>query len=132
MMHNYRHLQHGFSLIAAIFILLTVAIIVTAVVVTISARSKSTALNIEATRAYYSAASGLEIAIARVLSAGCAGIPATVSINNYSVALTCNSFAISEGGASYNVYSLTAQVKSGDLAQSTLVSRQLRATVSER
>lgn len=123
--------QRGFNIIAAVFLITAVAVILGAMVTTMSARSRTTTLNYDASRAYYAARSGVEVAIARAVAAGCGAVPGTVTVDGFNVALGCNAVAADEAGVAYNVYTVTATAAAGNLNQPTFVSRELRATVTD-
>ena len=125
------HRQRGFSLIAAIFLITAVAAIVAAMVATLSDRSRTSVQNLEASRAFYAAQSGIEVAVARALAGGCAAVPASLALEGFSLGIACSAEAVDEAGVGYAVYNLNATASAGDLTQSTYVSRRVRATVTD-
>jgi len=123
--------QQGFSLVAAIFVIALALLIVLAAVLSLSVRSRSTVLALEGSRALAAADSGLEVAIARALAGGCAAVPASLTLEGFDVTLECTAFAADEAPTTYTIYRLTARAASGSFADSTLVSRSVRATVMQ-
>lgn len=130
-MRSPAHRQRGLSLIAAIFLITAVAAITAAMVATMTARSRTTVQTLEASRAFYVAQSGIEVAAARALAAGCAAVPASLTLEGFQLALGCAATPVNEAGSAYNVYVLTATASRGDLGQSTYVYRRLRATMTD-
>jgi MSHA biogenesis protein MshP len=122
--------QRGFSLVAAIFLIVAALLIVLAAAATLNSRSRSSVAALEASRAYFAARGGLEIAIARALAGGCAAVPASLTLEGYDLDLQCVDAAVDEGGA-YTVYQLTARARRGSFVSGTFVSRQVRATVRQ-
>jgi MSHA biogenesis protein MshP len=100
--------QRGFSLVAAVFVIAIALLIVLAAVLTLSARNRSTVQALEASRALFAAQSGVDIAIARSLGAGCAAVPASVDVEGFTVTLGCSATAVDEAPDVYQVYTLTA------------------------
>lgn len=126
-----RHHQRGFSLIAAVFVIAIALLIVLAAVLTLSARNRSTVQALDASRALFAAQSGIEVAIARSLSAGCGPFPATVDIEGFTVELGCVPTDVDEAPETYRIYTLTASAQRGSFAANTFISRRVRATVTE-
>lgn len=125
-----RH-QQGFSLVAAIFVIVIALLIVLAAVLTLSARNRSTVQALDASRALFAAQSGIEVAIARSLGGGCAAVPGSVNIEGFTVALGCTATAVDEAPDSYTIYTLTAAAQRGSFAANTFISRRVRATVAQ-
>ncbi|GIX39277.1 MAG: hypothetical protein KatS3mg128_0326 [Silanimonas sp.] len=128
---SFRQCQHGFSLVAAVFVIAVALLIVLAAVLTLSARNRSTVQTLEASRALFAAQSGLDIAIARALSGGCGAVPASLAIEGFSVELGCVRTAVDEAPDSYGIYTLTARAQRGRFSDHSFVSRRVRATVTE-
>ena len=141
----------GFSLPGAIFIMVALASIGVAMVALNSVTSTTSALNIEQTRAYYAAQSGLEWAIAKVVAndsntpktGSCENnVDTTFDIEGFSVTIGCDSTcdiatpaSCCMGGACKNkprVTVITSTASNGDLSvqDSFYVSRQLNVTVA--
>ena len=123
--------QRGFSLVAAVFVIAIALLIVLAAVLTLSARNRSTVQALDASRALFAAQSGVDIAIARSLGAGCAAVPASVDVEGFIVTLGCSATAVDEAPDVYQVYTLTAVAQRGSFASNTFISRRVRATVTQ-
>ncbi|HEX7047358.1 MAG TPA: pilus assembly protein MshP [Gammaproteobacteria bacterium] len=132
-----KHRQHGFSLLAAIF-LITVLAALGSCLVTISGVSHQTpVLALNGAQAYHAARSGLEWGIDRAINGGgaCNG---NVVLGRYTVTVVCTSSTHEDGGGGGTnvevfvvnaVAEITTPSAPGDLAYA---SRTLTATVSDQ
>ena len=127
--------QHGFSLIAAIFLVVIVAL-VAGFMVTIGGIAHSTpAFSVMGARTYFAAASGIEWGtqqvLANALAPSCFANPTTFVVeSNFNVTLTCSATPVTEGTVSYVVFDLTATAEAGTRGQEDYFSRILAASVS--
>lgn len=123
--------QRGFSLFVAIFLITSILVIAVITAATITSRSITTAQGLLAARVFYAARGGLEYAAARAVppGQGCANVGGSVTIEGYTIALSCNETVVNQGGQLSVMYHLTAAASSGNLTQGTFVSRTVRATV---
>jgi MSHA biogenesis protein MshP len=128
---SFAQCQRGFSLVAAIFVVALALLIVLAAVLTLNARSRSTAQALDGSRALFAAQSGLEVAIARSLSGGCTAVPPTLTIEGFTVTLGCTPESVDEAPDTYTIFTLTAVAQRGRFSDHTFISRRVRATVSE-
>ena len=128
---SHMHRQQGFSLVAAVFVIAIALLIVLAAVLTLSARNRSTVQALDASRALFAAQSGVDIAIARSLSAGCTAVPASLIIEGFTVTLGCSPTSVDEAPTAYTIYTLTADARRGSFAANTFISRRVRATVTQ-
>ena len=123
--------QKGFSLVAAIFLIAIALLIVLAAALTMSARSRSTVQALEASRALFAAQSGIDVAVARSLGGGCGAVPASITVEGFTVNLSCVPVTADEAPDTYEIYTLTAVASSGSFSSNTFVSRRVRATVTQ-
>jgi MSHA biogenesis protein MshP len=123
--------QSGLSIIAAIFMLLLLAALA-AFMLTFSVVSNVTqAQDIQGSRAYWAARSGLEWGAYRVLQDN-ACATTTLTLSGFTVSVTCTlSGPYPEGGGNVNIYSITATANQGTLGSVGYVERQLQATVGK-
>lgn len=120
----------GFSLMAALFLIIAGMLAALAMVVTSATRSRSTVLGFNASRAYFAAQAGLDIAEAQALGGTCgSSITIAGGIEGFSVNYTCIATNFDEAGTSVIVYALTSRAHSGSLGADTFVSRQVRSSV---
>lgn len=105
----------GFAMLAAIFILVVVAALGSYIAVISSNQQMGTALDVQGTRAYSAARSGLEWGLYQVnvvnAHATCASasgsfVPAAPSLSGFTVTVTCSATADANGGPT--VFSLSA------------------------
>lgn len=143
--------EYGFSLVAAIFVLVVLALI-GALMVTIGTVQKTTVSQaIQASRASHAARSGIEWGIARALdvatrAATCGGPPppnpttappATTltltgpGLDGFTVAVTCNYSRHQERNECFNVYRITARAQSGTFGDPHYVSRDIETRVTD-
>jgi len=112
-------LQHGFSLVSALFLLVVLGAL-GAYMVGISGTQQFTTLHaLQGAKAYHAARSGMEWGIATALGiATCPATPSTLSpagglnagnLSGFNVIVTLDSCTnYQEGGSPYNIYQITA------------------------
>ena len=143
--------ERGFSLVAAIFVLVVLALI-GAFMVTIGTVQKTTVSQaVQASRASHAARSGIEWGIARALNdatrvATCGGPPppnpttapaATTltltgpGLNGFTVVVRCNYSRHQEQNECFNVYRITARAQSGTFGDPDYVSRDIETRVTD-
>ena len=123
--------QSGLSIISAIFMLVLLAALA-AFMLTFSMTSNVTqAQDIQGSRAYWAARSGLEWGAYRVVQDN-ACATTTLTLSGFTVAITCTpSGPYQEGGSNVNIYRITATANQGTLGSVGYVERQLQATVGK-
>lgn len=122
--------QAGLSIISAIFMLLLLAALA-AFMLTFSTVSNVTqAQDIQGSRAYWAANSGLQWGVYQVLQTN-ACATTTLTLSGFTVAVACTQNTYPEGGASVNIYRITATANQGTLGSAGYVERQLQATVGK-
>lgn len=123
--------QSGLSIIAAIFMLVLLAALA-AFMLTFSVVSNVTqAQDIQGSRAYWAAHSGVEWGVYRVLQDNaCAAT--TLPLSGFTVSVTCTlSGPYLEGSSNVYIYRITATANQGTLGSVGYVERQLQATVGK-
>lgn len=121
-----RKLQHGFSLITAIFLLVVLGALGTMIVTFFAAQQQSSALDVMGSRAYQAARAGIEWAAYQVAQgtpwAGCApttlftagtGTALAETLSPFTVTLQCSSITATEGGLPIYVYDITSTATYG-------------------
>ena len=123
--------QSGLSIISAIFMLVLLAALA-AFMLTFSMSSNVTqAQDIQGSRAYWAARSGLEWGAYRVVQDN-ACATTTLTLSGFNVAVTCTlSPPYLEAGSNVNIYRITATANQGTLGSVGYVERQLQATVGK-
>ena len=132
--------QRGFSLVAAIFILVVLALL-GAFMVTIGETSRATAVAAaQGARAYQAAQAGIEWGIAQAIPVGgglesCVGSTgpfalAGAAFSGFTVTVTCAQTGATESGTPYFVYAVGATATYGTFGNSDYFSRTLQVTVT--
>lgn len=125
----------GFSLVAAIFLLVVLAAL-GAFMITIGAVERwTTAGAVQSARAYQAAEAGIEWGVAQAVplvggSSCAASTPFTVG--SFSVTVTCVASAFTEAGTNFNVYAITSTAATSGIAlgDPSYFSRTLQITVT--
>lgn len=130
MMHSGQ--QKGFSLIAAIFLIVVIAGLLLVMSRMAAVEDRESILAILADKAYFAARSGMDWTGVQALNGTCSASNA-LSFDNVPVTTSCNATTgIDEGtGGTYNIYSITATAVIGTKSTSTLTRRTLRGQVTD-
>jgi MSHA biogenesis protein MshP len=127
--------QHGFALVAAIFIVVVLALL-GIMIVTIGGMQRATvSAAAQGARAYHAARSGIEWGAYRaVVDSSCVAsttIPlSTAGLGGFTVIVQCASTPHRERSDDYNVYVITSTATSGNFGDSDYVSRRIQVTVT--
>ena len=125
--------QKGVALFTAVFLIAAVGVLGATVALIAGQQQLATAQTLDQTRAYYAARARLEEEIANLLPAGaCPALPSTdPDTFGFTTQIdSCTSTMVSEGGSSYDIYTLAVTASRGDLASGTLVRRTIRVQVT--
>ncbi len=126
--------QDGFSLVAAIFLVVVLAGL-GAVAVRISvAQSSSASSALRGVQALHAAKSGVAWASHRALAGNCGNQTATLTeggVNNFSVTTRCNQTTHTEGAATTNVFIIDVLAASGNYGTSDYVSRRVQVKITD-
>ncbi len=134
-MSNQQKSQQGFTLIAAIFLMVVISLLLVFLLRTGSENQWSSALRIQEARAFQSATSGLEWAIYRLGSGACPASPTTINfseadLDGFQVTIRCSSTSYTENTETVTIFELEALAQKGSYGVSPdFVARQLRITV---
>jgi MSHA biogenesis protein MshP len=147
----FRRAQAGFSIVAAIFIVVALAALAAALLTVASLQHSSAGLDVQGVRAYQAARAGTEWGIYRILNPDdvadppvvgpdpsqapqCWGGSATVtpggSLAGFSVTVTCSRAATTELARNIGVYTITATATFGTPNQPNYVAREVTVSVS--
>ena len=130
-----RHRARGFSLVAAIFVLVVLAAL-GAFLVTISSVQRQTAVGaLQGARAYQAAQAGIEWATFRATQPTPACVASTFAPNaadlaGFSVTVNCAATGYVEGAANYSVYIIDSRATFGTFGDLDFYSRRLEVTVT--
>lgn len=120
--------RRGFALFNAIFILVVLAALGTAMV-TLSGIGRTTSLHaLLGAKAYHAAASGIEWGSWQALNGG--GCNGNLTIDGSAVTVICTTTVFAEGGSNYNVHRLSALAEFGAYGDADYVSRRIEARVT--
>lgn len=128
--------ERGFSLVAALFVLVVLAAAGTMMINTSGVQRSTTVLSLQGDRAYHAAASGIEWGIHRVLDLSACPGSTTLSLTEgglkgFDVDVSCTSSSHVEGGVSLNVYEITAIAEYGTYGDPDYVRRRMKGTVTD-
>lgn len=130
-MNRLKKKQNGFTAIMVIIILVLFALIGTYMSTQVVTSSISTTLSLLSIKGWFAARSGTEWAIHQVLNNACTPFPASFSINDYDLVITCNPTAVSEGPDNYTIYDIVTTVQKDNPGDLTYISRTLRTSVTD-
>lgn len=133
---NMQKRQAGFSLIAAIFLIVVIAGLIAFMVITSGVSQQTPQLGLTGARAYHAARSGLEWGIYEATQ-GAGNCNSTFTLNagafdGYQVVVNCTSSTHNDGQPSQpvTIYQITATASKGTPGSLQYATRTLRAVVS--
>jgi MSHA biogenesis protein MshP len=123
--------QRGFAAVAAIFLVVGLASLGAFMLTLSNTQQLTSAQDVQGTRAYWAARAGLEwgISSANVASA-CPATP-TLTVDVFSVVVTCASVAFTEAGADIQVIQLRSVASSGTVGSVGYIERSLSASMEK-
>jgi MSHA biogenesis protein MshP len=129
-------IQHGFTLVSAIFILLVFGLLGGYMLRTSAIQLDTTNYALQGARAYLVAKAGADWAIANIVNYGgtCTQVNAQTAmnftgINGFTVGLSCTSQTYSEGAVSGTIYTITALSQYDSYSAGDYTARQVTVTV---
>ena len=132
-----RAVARGFTIVAAIFLLVVLAALGAFVLTVSSAQHMTSAQDLQGARAYQAARSGIEWGAFQALrNSSCAGstpISPGGTLSGFNVSVLCSSagWSYSEAGNSVTLYQITATASQGTPGSATYVERQVQATIGK-
>jgi len=139
-------MQHGFSLVSAIFLLVVIAALGTFAVTLSTTQQQSSALDVMGARAYQAARAGMEWGAYQVIQSGVAGggfasacqtggalpqpgaLPGTLA--GFNVTVSCGATSHVEDATTLWVYQLAASATQGTVATPNYVEREISVTIA--
>ncbi|PFG10184.1 hypothetical protein [Marinobacter sp. LV10MA510-1] len=128
----------GFALVAAIFVMVIIALVVTAMARLSITQHGTVSLSIQQARAYQAARAGLEWGISRAVGGECQAGPVAVDLRNSNLAeftnvqVTCVPMLYDENGVDVNIYQLIVTAQNGSPgSRSDYAYRRLTATIEQ-
>lgn len=131
-MRRTRQNQRGFTMVAAIFLLVTLAALGAFMLTFSSSQHMTSAQDVQGSRAYWAARAGLEWALGSVKAApaACPTPPSPFNVEGFALEVTCASRDYAEGGISRKVFRMTSVAKSGgSVGGLGYIERSVSATV---
>ena len=120
--------QTGFAAVAAIFLVVVLAAMGAFMVSISNSQQISSAQDLQGMRAYWAAQGGLEWGVATANAAlACPTSPTALSLDGFSVSVTCTSSAFTEGGKTVTLFRLSSVANSGTPGSVTYVERSVSA-----
>lgn len=126
--HLSKH-QQGFAAVAALFLVVALAAMGGYMVTFSSSQQLTSAQDIQGTRAYWAARAGLEWGFASVSAGACPASPHTLTVEGFTVDITCTASAYTDGGNSVNILRLQSVAHSGSAGTTGFVERSISAAM---
>jgi type II secretory pathway pseudopilin PulG len=123
--------QGGMILLTVVFVMIVLGLLAALLARGLGDQYAQGALAQASQQARFAAASGIEWASVRARQAGVCGT-SQVTLADFTVTVTCNSAAITEGAASYTVFDLQAEARRGTYGNPDFVRRTAQRRVTDR
>lgn len=123
--------QHGFAAIAAIFLVVVLAALGGFMVTFSNTQQLTLAQDIQGSRAYWAARSGLAWRVASVKAASTACVASSTlgNLEGFSVTVTCRASGYQEGGSTVTMYRFDARASAGVPGSPGYVERSVSAAM---
>lgn len=123
--------QRGVALIAALFLLVALAALGIYMVTLSGVQQETPTRAMDASRAWYAARSGIEYAAYQAANpAGSGCDDDTITLDGFSVTITCSESTHTERGDEFQVFQLSATASRGTYGDRNYVARRAEGTVS--
>ena len=123
--------QHGFTAILVVVILVLFALIGTYMATQVTTASLSATNSFLGMQAWFAARSGAEWGIHQAVHGASCSSSTVLTIADFSVTVTCDATAVSEGPDSYTVYNLTSTATRGSPGDAVYVYRTLNVSATD-
>lgn len=127
-----REKQYGFSMVAAIFLLVVLAALGAFMVTISNSQHLASAQDVQGSRAYWAARAGVAWAIGSLSAApaACPAVAAPANVEGFALNVVCTMAAYDEGGVAKRVFRITSTATAGgDVGSLGRVDRSVSATV---
>lgn len=121
--------QRGFAIVAALFLIVTLAALGAFMVTISNTQHLTSAQDVQGSRAYWAARSGLEWAIAGVSSTSACPASPPATINGFTLTITCTPQTYTEASASINIFKLSSVAKIGTVGSLGYIERSVSASI---
>ncbi|MDZ7791040.1 MAG: hypothetical protein U5L08_11225 [Xanthomonadales bacterium] len=123
--------QRGAALFVGIFLITVVVVFAAVVALTSATQNLSQARAGLAEQAWYAAVARMEAGIQDIVGSNACPAGGTSNLFGFATTLTCTASSVSEGGATYGVYSVEVTASQGSLSSAVLVRRTVRTQVTD-
>lgn len=126
--------QRGFAAISAIFLVVVLAALGAFMVTFSNTQQLTSAQDLQGTRAYWAARAGLEWGIGSVIATPvCRTSPTTLTIDSFSVVITCTKQTYTEALATPNIFQFTSVAHSAGATVGSVgyIERSLSASIEK-
>lgn len=123
--------QQGFAAIVAVFLVVVLAALGAFMVTFSNTQQFTSAQDVQGSRAYWAARAGLEWGVSSAITASaCPPSPTTLTIDGFSVVITCTVQAYAENGAARNIFQFISVAKSaGPVGSVGYIDRSVSASM---
>jgi MSHA biogenesis protein MshP len=129
-MTSVRRTSRGFAAIAAIFLVVGLASLGAFMLTLSNTQQLTSAQDVQGTRAYWAARAGLEWGISSAnVALACPTSPTTLTVDGFSVAVTCGLTSFTEAGGAVKLIQLRSVASSGTVGSVGYVERSLSASM---
>ncbi|MDP3086893.1 MAG: hypothetical protein Q8M99_01680 [Methylotenera sp.] len=131
-MINVRETQRGFSVVAAIFLLVVLASLGAFMLTFSNTQHLTSAQDVQGSRAYWAARAGTSWAISTITATPtvCPVSPTTFHVDDFTVSVTCDLKSYDEGGVTKRVFStISTSASGGTVGDIGRTERSLSATL---
>jgi MSHA biogenesis protein MshP len=126
--------QRGFSIVSAIFLLVVLSALGAFMLTFSNVQQMTSAQDVQGSRAYQAARSGIEWGAYRILQNSSSCVPSTTltlggNLASFNLVVNCSNTSTTEAGNSVNMFQLTATATTGTVGSTTYIERQVQATI---
>jgi len=123
----------GFSILIALFVLMVLGALAVFIVSIVGVEQRSPLLQLQTTRAYWAAESGLQWGTHQALTNGTCPATTTITmpgLTGFNVKVSCTATQHTEAGKTFSVFAITSVANNGSFGSRVdFVQRKLEATV---
>lgn len=129
-MKRIQQTQQGFAAIAAIFLVVVLAALGGFMLTFSNTQQLTSAQDVQGSRAYWAARAGLEWGIASATATTCPTSPKTLTVDTFTVVITCALQTYPEAGATVTIFSFTSVASAaGAVGSVGYIERSLSASM---
>jgi MSHA biogenesis protein MshP len=130
-MMRIRRASNGFAAIAAIFLVVGLATLGAFMLTFSNTQQLTSAQDVQGTRAYWAARAGLEWGISSANVAAAYPTSTTLTVDGFSVVVTCGLTSFTEAGAAVNLIQLSSVATTGTSGSIGYIERSVSASLEK-